>query len=214
MSLNYQESLKELLKYDIGRSAYFDVIFGNSKEISYLCHSAELPGESSATVSQKIYGVIEKFPIMTSYNDITLSFYTRGSQYETVRQYFMQWIAQTTGRQSVIGGNGNKTTYNPAYKKDISTTIQINHYEVSGNRLLECSLIDAFPLAISQTPLSWSAANQAISLNVTFAYTEYMYTFFDNTSNKSTTTQEQQTNVNSSVKPLNGFMSDINLTIT
>lgn len=188
MAIDYKSALVQLLKYDVGRTAYFDVditsptgttgnmfSFVDSRKMSFLCHSAELPGESTATVSQKIYGVVEKHSIMTSYNDINLSFYTIGSEIEDVRKTFLTWITRITGRGSVI--NGKSTTYNVGYKDDYISTIVITHYDATGKPLLKCKLTEAFPIAISQVPLAWSAENQAISFNVTFAYTEYEYDF-------------------------------------
>ena len=179
----YQKALSELLQFDIGRSSYFEVqIFsrvGGSNEdnqsLSYLCHSAELPGEATATVTQKIYGVTEKFPVMSSYNDITLSFYTRGSKKEIVRSFFLKWLAFITGRSEILGSGS--TTYNVKYKEKYVTDIVITHYAITGDALVKVKLIDAFPIAINQVPLSWSAQNQAQSLNVSFAYTEYEYQF-------------------------------------
>lgn len=186
MASNYKETLQELLKYDIGRNAYFDVkIFSGlstDRVFTYLCHSAELPGESTATVNQKIYGVVEKFPIMTAYNDTTLSFYSRGSDVDITRLKFLSWITSATGRGEVL--NSAPTTYNVKYKNDITGRVEITHYSVSGEPLTKCILFDAFPLALAQTPLSWSAANQAVELNVTFAYTEYAYEFLRVDNNK------------------------------
>ena len=198
MAVNYQAALDQLLKYDVGRNAYFDVsipkpsslntgtLFSdlNTKTLTYLCHSAELPGESIATVSQKIYGVVEKFPIMAGYNDISLSFYTPGSGIEEVRLAFLSWISLFTGRGEVLGITG--TTYNVRYKDDIVSNPVITQYTSTGEKLLSCTLRDAFPISISQIPLSWSAANEAISFNVTFAYTEYEYEFFENSKNSNT----------------------------
>lgn len=191
MAANYQAALDQLLKYDVGRSAYFDVSipspmsltstnsisYVDTKTLTYLCHSAELPGESLATVSQKIYGVVEKFPIMAAYNDITLSFYTYGLGVEMVRKTFMTWIATITGRGEIIGLT---TNYNVAYKDDFVCNPVITHYSSDGSKILDCTLFNAFPIAISQIPLAWSAENQAISFNVTFAYTEYQYKMYDN----------------------------------
>ena len=181
----YEKALGELFRYDIGRSAYFDVQINspsvlriyNGESLKYLCHTAELPGETSATVSQKIYGVVEKFPVMSAYRDITLSFYTRGVDIDIVRQNMMSWLTYSTGRQDLVSGHiiNSATTYNVPYKNEIVSDITVNHYSVDGSLLTKYMLIDAFPISISETPLSWSQANQAISLNVTFAYTEYKY---------------------------------------
>ena len=185
---NMAEGIAELRKYDVGRTAYFKVeIFSNQmtgteqgKSLSYLCHSAELPGESTATVTQKIYGVTEKFSVMTGYNDVTMAFYTRGSGDEYVRKFFQQWISFITGRDETINYRGkamSETTYNVQYKEDYAGTVKITHYAITGDPLVEVTLFDAFPISINQVPLSWSAQNEAQSLNVTFAYTEYSYNF-------------------------------------
>lgn len=179
----YQDALGHLLQFDVGRSSYFEVIIpkmmGPGSRIRFFCHSAELPGESTATVNQKIYGINEKFPVMTGYNDITLSFYTFGSSTDVVRSLFLEWSSFITGRAEVYKGKLKPTTYNIPYKNKYVADIIISHYAIDGNPLLRVKLIDAFPIGINQTPLSWSAQNQAISLNVTFAYTEYQYEFLD-----------------------------------
>jgi hypothetical protein len=187
---NMAEGIDELRKYDVGRTAYFKVeIFSNqmtgtesAKSLSYLCHSAELPGESTATVTQKIYGVTEKFSVMTGYNDVTLAFYTRGSGDEYVRKFFQQWISFITGRDETINYRGkamSETTYNVQYKEDYAGKVKITHFAITGDPLVEVTLYDAFPISINQIPLSWSAQNDAQSLNVTFAYTEYSYNFLN-----------------------------------
>jgi hypothetical protein len=178
----YREAKSELLAYDIGRTAYFDVEFyfnkfADNDTLRYVCHSAELPGESTATVHQKIYGVTEQHSVMTGYKDIDLSFYTRGSQYEKTRKFFQNWIAYITGREETIKNSGIETTYNVRYKSEYASRIKITHYAITGMPLVEVTLIDAFPISINQIPLSWAAQNEAQSLNVAFAYTEYTYDF-------------------------------------
>lgn len=180
----YQNALRELLAYDVGRTAYFDVFIPVREDgtvaVKYFCHSAELPGESTATVSQKIYGVTEKFSVMTGYNDITLSFYTYGSEVENIRKMFLSWITFITGRGESFKINGNvtqNTTYNVKYKSEYTKDIVITQYSIDGKPLLKVKLFGAFPVSINQVPLAWSAQNQAQSLNVTFAYTEYEYEF-------------------------------------
>lgn len=179
----YQEALSHLLQFDVGRTAYFDVIIAklgdSGNKVKFFCHSAELPGESTATVNQKIYGINEKFPVMTGYNDITLSFYTYGSSTDVIRSLFLEWGASMTGRSEVYKGKSKPTTYNVMYKSKYVADIIITQYAIDGNPLVRVKLIDAFPVGINQTPLSWSAQNQAISLNVTFAYTEYQYEFLE-----------------------------------
>lgn len=184
----YEQAKAELLSYDVGRTAYFDVEFyfnkfPDNESLKYVCHSAELPGEATTFVDQRIYGVTEKYSVMTSYQDIQLAFYTRGSQYEKTRRFFQNWIAFITGREETIKGSGVETTYNPRYKNEYASTIKITHYSITGEPLVTVTLIDAFPIAINQIPLSWAAQNEAQSLNVVFAYTEYTYEFNNVVSN-------------------------------
>ena len=91
----------------------------------------------------------------------------------------MGWCASMTGRSEVYKGKSKPTTYNVMYKSKYAADIIITQYAIDGNPLLRVKLIDAFPIGINQVPLSWSAQNQAISLNVTFAYTEYQYEFIE-----------------------------------
>lgn len=180
----FQQALSYMLEFDLGRTSYFQVdIFGTNTEFSrnskFLCHSAELPGETSGLTSQKIYGVVQKFPLMTAYNDITLSFLTHGSDLEKTRTAFLQWLSSITGRQEIIKGSNNQTTYNLKYKDSYSGGISIIQYAITGDPLLKCELVEAFPIAINQSPLSWASPNNIQNLNVTFAFTEYQYSFYN-----------------------------------
>ena len=180
----YQEALSYLLKYDVGRTSYFQVdLFANqagqfNRVSKFLCHTAELPGETSAVATRKIYGVIEKVPLMTTYSDLTLSFLTHGSSTELTRSSFLKWLSYISGRGEILKGGGS-TNYNVKYKDSYTGTIQITQYAITGDPLLKCELYEVFPIAINQSPLNWASPNNIQSLNVTFAFTEYQYQFFN-----------------------------------
>lgn len=182
--LKYQEALSYLLKYDVGRTSYFQVdLFGSrtanfGKISKFLCHTAELPGEASGLTTQKIYGVVEKFPLITAYNDLNLAFLTHGSSQELTRNSFLNWLSYITGRGEILKGF-DSTTYNLKYKDSYTGTIQITQYAITGEPLLRCELYEVFPVAINQAPLNWASPNNIQSLNVTFAFTEYQYTFYN-----------------------------------
>ena len=181
---NFQQALSYMLEFDLGRTSYFQVdVFGTNTEFSrnskFLCHSAELPGETSSLTTQKIYGVVQKFPLITAYNDITLSFLTHGSDSEKTRSAFLQWLSSITGRQEILKSSGGGTTYNLKYKDSYAGSISITQFAITGEPILNCSLVDAFPIAINQSPLNWASPNNIQSLNVTFAFTEYQYSFFN-----------------------------------
>lgn len=187
----YHEAVTDLLQYDLGRNTYFQVEFfsrqlseipsSRPSTLKFVCHSAELPGETFEVAEQRIYGVTEKFPIRTHLNDITLSFYTRGSGLETSRMAFLYWISQVSGRNQALkfpGSTDMETNYNLRYKNDYAGTVVITQFASTGEPLLDVILYEAFPIAINQVPLDWSAENQAQSLMVTFSYREYQYKLY------------------------------------
>lgn len=188
----YSEALAHLLKYDLARSCYFQVdIFDMNKKFAdapkrsgkFLCHSAELPGESSATINQKIYSINEQHHISTSVNPITLSFYSQGSGIDEIRTSFLSWMGNISGRYGSLKvtqeGVTGESTYNVAYKDDYSGIIQITQFAITGEPLVKVELYDAFPISINQVPLDWAAQNAPTSLQVTFSYVDYQYTMYN-----------------------------------
>ena len=70
---------------DLARPSRFDVTIatplillpyiGDAKQLTYRCENAQLPGRTFATAEQKIgSNPIEKYPYLTTYNDIDLTF--------------------------------------------------------------------------------------------------------------------------------------------
>ena len=45
-----------------------------NRNLKYRCENANLPGRTLATIEQKTYGPIEKFPYQNTYSDIDLTF--------------------------------------------------------------------------------------------------------------------------------------------
>ncbi len=71
-------------KGDFARPSRFEVFFplpgglnsfGSSQNIlTFRCENAQIPGRTLATTEQRTYGPIEKFPYLTTYNDLDLTF--------------------------------------------------------------------------------------------------------------------------------------------
>ena len=61
-----------------------------SRTLSYRCMNANLPGRTFATTEQKTYGPTEKFPYLTTYNDITLTFIVTDAMAEKL--FFDAWL--------------------------------------------------------------------------------------------------------------------------
>jgi hypothetical protein len=124
------------------------------------CESTELPGRSISTTSMKIYGVEEKFPYQTSFNDISLTFIVGDDMAE--KKFFDAWL-------NWINPTIN---YNLKYKADYAIPLTINQYDVKNELSYSVTMLDAFPIAINQLDLDWSSDGHH-KLTVTFAYTSW-----------------------------------------
>jgi len=133
---------------------------GTSRMLTMRCENAELPGRTIATTSMKIYGVEEKFPYMSSYNDLSLTFIVSDDMKEKL--FFDAWL-------NWINPN---TSYNLKYKQDYSVALRINQYDVENKVSYSVDLVDAYPIAVNGLDLNWSADGYH-KLTVTFAYTSW-----------------------------------------
>lgn len=153
---------------DIARPNRFDVNIAipvtllayikTSRNLTYRCENAQLPGRTLATVDQKTYGPTEKFPYQTTYNDIDLTFMVDDNMDQKV--FFDAWL------------NFINPTYNNnfRYKSDYATIVTINQYDVTNEISYSVNLYDAYPISINQLDLDWSGDGYH-KLVVTFAYT-------------------------------------------
>jgi hypothetical protein len=170
MSANIND-FKSSFKTDLARTSKFDVsipipltllpYIATSRQLTYRCESTNLPGRTLATTEQK-FGTapIEKYPYMTTYNDIDLIFLVDDNMSQ--KTFFDAWI-------NFINPQAN---YNLAYKSDYVTTITINQYDVTGALSYSVDLIDAYPVSMNQLDLNW-ADDSVHKLAITFAYTEW-----------------------------------------
>jgi hypothetical protein len=161
---------KASFKTELARPNKFDVDIpipiglipyrGTSRKLKFRCETAELPGRTIATTLMKIYGVEEKFPYMTSYGDLSLTFIVSDNMSE--KKFFdawLNWISPTIN-------------YNLKYKGDYAVALRINQYDIRNEVSYSVDLIDAYPIAINQMELDWSSDGHH-KLTVTFAYTSW-----------------------------------------
>ena len=124
------------------------------------CENAELPGRSISTTTMKIYGVEEKFPYQTTYNDISLTFIVGDDMAE--KKFFDSWL-------NWINPTIN---YNLKYKADYAVPLTVNQYDVKNELSYSVTMLDTFPIAVNQLDLDWSSDGHH-KLTVTFAYTSW-----------------------------------------
>ena len=161
---------KSSFSKELARPSKFDVSIpvplglvpyrGTSRMLTMRCENAELPGRTIATTSMKIYGVEEKFPYMSSYSDLSLTFIVSDDMAE--KTFFDAWL-------NWINPN---TNYNLKYKQDYSVALRINQYDVQNKVSYSVDLIDAYPIAVNSMDLNWSSDGYH-KLTVTFAYTSW-----------------------------------------
>jgi hypothetical protein len=160
---------KSLFTTDLARPNRFDVIItiptsldpgGTASLLAYRCENAQLPGRTFSTAEQKTYGPIEKFPYLTGYTDLDLTFIVSDDMVE--KYIFDAWL------ESI-----NPTaTNNFSYKSDYSTTITVNQYNLQNELTYSADFIEAYPISINQMDLDWSTDGYH-KLTVTFAYTRW-----------------------------------------
>ena len=155
---------------DLARPNRFDVFIpipvpllpyysSGASQLSLRCEQSELPSRALATADRKIGSVpVQKFPYLSLYNDINLTFLVSGDM--TEKLFFDAWL-------NIINPTSN---FNFNYKKDYCTEIVIRQYDMSNNLTYDVLLIDAYPIAVNQLDLDWS--NDGVhKLSVVFAYT-------------------------------------------
>lgn len=155
---------------DLARPSRFDVNVpipigllpyrGIGRTLNLRCESTELPGRSISTTSMKIYGVEEKYPYQTVYNDQSLTFIVGDDMAE--KKFFDAWL-------NWINPTIN---YNLKYKADYAVPLTINQYDVKNQLSYSVVLLDAFPIAMNQLDLDWSSDGHH-KLTMTFAYTSW-----------------------------------------
>lgn len=166
---NTLQNFKTSFRKDLSRPNRFDVYMFpppglNSlypvSEMLYRCENAQLPGRTFATADQRTYGPIEKYPYLTTYNDLDLTFIVSGDMDE--KYFFDDWFEYINP----------KTSNNFGYKEDYSTDLLINQYDLSNRLTYSVRVIQAYPMSINQMDLDWSSDGYH-KLMVTFAYTRW-----------------------------------------
>ena len=129
-----------------------------STPLQYRCDATNLPGRTIATTEQKTYGPIEKYPYLSTYNDIDLTFIVSGDMSEKI--FFDAWLNYVNPTQS----------NNFRYKTDYAVTLSVNQYDQTNKLSYTVGLFDAYPISVNQLDLDWSNDSYH-KLTVTFAYT-------------------------------------------
>lgn len=135
-----------------------------AKDLMYLTEVAEMPGRGFMSMDTRYYGPNQKFPYLSQYEDINMTFLCRSRSFE--REFFDDW-------QWIINPNN---TFDFNYRDEYRATIDLYQYSDfdknnSGGPTPEYmfSLHEVYPILVNPQPVSW-ADDQFMRLGVTFTY--------------------------------------------
>ena len=131
-----------------------------SRTLKYSCENAQLPARTFATAEQKTYGPIEKYPYLTTYNDLDLTFIVDSDMSQ--KYIFDAWLEYINPA----------FTNNFKYKADYSTYLTVNQYNSQNQIIYTADFYECYPISTNQMDLDWSADGYH-KLTVTFAYTRW-----------------------------------------
>lgn len=150
-----------------------------TEDLIYLCEAAEMPGRGFVNADVRYYGPNQKIPVLTQYEDTTMTFLCRTESYE--RQFFDDWMEYINPTN----------TFNFNYRNNYETTIEIMQFseysagrtQVSPNNgtardfqypqeTYRITLFNAYPLLVNPQPMTW-ADDQLMRLAVTFTYMKW-----------------------------------------
>ena len=186
MAFDIQKFGSEALGYGLIRPSHFVAAIptapawykGQTRFLSYLCSSGNLPGSQVITSEERIrgYGPARKVPYDIATTDVTLTFYCDGNG-ETVA-FFDNWI-----RNVVAHGNPAKTT--PLNGASYGEVQYPSHYETvlvmyvynenPGNgdnpvEILKYTMDRAYPVSMSEVQFDWNNGEAIQTFSVTFTF--------------------------------------------
>ena len=152
----------------------------DSKTLSLLCDSAQLPGiQIGVDDNYKPfgYGQVQKMPWGVVFTDTQMSFYAVNNG--SVQRLFIEWL------NSVVDFTGDdKNRFFANYASSYCTTIKISTFDPKNNTIASYTLYDAYPLSMYDGTVAWGMQDEIMRLSVRFAYTRWTVEFnkLDNSS--------------------------------
>lgn len=137
-------------------------LINDPRDISLLCDSVSIPGKQISTLDVQTVKQLVKVPYGYLTDDVSLSFLLTNDYH--MKTMFDAWI------NNIIDND----KYCVAYKKDIVTDVIIQQLDEQNTPIYGVKLEGAFPVTMSEIPLSNESENTISRLNVSFAYDRYV----------------------------------------
>lgn len=138
------------------------------RQITLRTEAVTLPGGTFMTVDNfKPYGsgLVLNIPYAQNVQEITCT-HTVDSKGEMFQRFY-DWM------DSIADVNDDRN-FTAGYYYDYVRTMQILLYDLKGRRVREYELLEAFPMAVSQTPMSWASAQEVTKIEVTYRYRNHV----------------------------------------
>jgi hypothetical protein len=157
---------------------------GNESFFTLSCSEANLPGSQLATheILNDFHGVTEKHAYRRQFDDrADFTFYV-DREYNVIHLFenWISFIANERRTSSLDIGpsiDDPNASYRFSFPKEYQTEIFIKKFEKdykkSRRKTLQYKFIKAFPLSISQMPVSY-ASSELLKCTVSFAYSRYV----------------------------------------
>ena len=136
----------------------------NSKDVSYMCSSLELPGRNLASAEQKVYGPLRKIPYTSTFVDTTMTFLlSQNAMIE--KRFFDSW-------QETIN---DINTFDSSYYDDSVCDVQVNILsEYDNTQLYSIKLLEVWPMNVGALNFSYDTKDTPATLTVPFAYRKWI----------------------------------------
>jgi len=135
--------------------------------LSYRASNVSIPGLTFDLQNIARYGIgpQTKLPTNATLNDIQMTFIDTGNA--EIWKFFSWWMNEIFDISSKQGQNIFTTQY-PAYYQ--APLVQIQVFNNEAQKVLAVNLVKAFPISLSEIPLSWDSKNQLLKVNVKFSF--------------------------------------------
>lgn len=130
-----------------------------SRDMSFLCERAAIPGRNINTISHRYYGQPRNY-VQPVFSDSELNVVCIARRGMRERGVLQTW--QTLGAQETTGDVG--------YYDDYVSKIRLIKYDPSGKPEAAYAFKDCFPVQLNSIDLDWGAQNQITKFAVTFIY--------------------------------------------
>lgn len=144
-------------------------------ELMMQCETAELPGKQMATFEAHTHGPSIKYPYLTQFGDLSLTFYCVSNRILGInsglpeKRYFDKWMNSI---QAVTPANGLQNSYKLAYKDDYVADIFVTAIDTDGTPMYTVRYNQAFPTSMNPIPVSWGGED-VMRLTMTFAFSTW-----------------------------------------